>query len=106
MLVKSLLWFCWQKRLNIRDNIVRKLGKNLGGCVLCQNSAKLVDYLHLKCSFFATISRSICHLIGVLYSHSIFEGLCLDLRKEEFPKSHQPMVFMLIGPACEKGTRV
>ena len=32
---KYFLWLAWKKRLNTREFIERKIGKNLGSCVLC-----------------------------------------------------------------------
>lgn len=31
--VASFLWLCWKKKLNTRDLLGKKFGKNFGGCI-------------------------------------------------------------------------
>ena len=46
---KCFLWLARKKRLNSREFITHRIGKNLGGCVLCQCSIESVDHLFFAC---------------------------------------------------------
>ena len=90
--IKCFLWFCWEGKLNTRDNLRKKLGKNFGGRVLCQKALETGDCLFSNCQFFSTIWKAICSSLGVLHPRSSFEHLCLDWRKRNFTKSSQHIV--------------
>lgn len=71
----SILEICLQKKKK------KKVGKNLGECMLCNHATKAVDHFFCNCAFFSTIWKAVCLLLGVLHPESNFKNLCLDRRQ-------------------------
>ena len=95
--IKCFIRLCWKKRHYTRDMPQRRLGKNIGGCVLCQQAPKRVDHLCFQLLFLLTHLESYLHVTWNTSSSISFGFLCLDWQRRNFTKALQPVVLMVLS---------
>ena len=83
---------CWKKRLNTRELIGRRLWRNLGGCVICNQAPEIVHHLLSSCHLFSSIWKTACLALGVLHPQ-----VCLEWLDRNCPKKVRRLILMLFA---------